>query len=142
MTDIDIEKHCKLALQTLGTIIPFATEAGIETDPELAYDEWEVLVQAVFDAFIVIPLCDTTGKYSPEQFHRLGFSLEKGKYLVGFESGGVAAFIYDLAVINGRKVVIEAKPLLQTEECKSEYISIEQCSNFVVLSSNYGEHSG
>lgn len=74
---IDLKSQLTLTLQAIEAVVPFADQAGIMTDEDVAYDEWECIVQALYNAFIVLPLCDTTGRWSPEQFHRLGFELKK-----------------------------------------------------------------
>ena len=82
----------------LETVLPYAQQAGIEVEADTAYDEWEGLVEAIFTSFVILPLCDTTGRWSPDQFHRLGFDVtDPAKLAVLADHAGAAVFVFDIA---------------------------------------------
>lgn len=96
--EIDISQRLGLALRALGALVPHAEAAGIVTDCAEAYDEWEGVVWAIFTSFVVLPLCDTTGRWSPDQFHRLGFDVtDPAKLAVLADHAGAAVFVFDIA---------------------------------------------
>ena len=129
---LDIGKQLKLAIQALNVLVPIAEEAGIESNPDEAYDEWETITQAIFEAFVVIPISDTTGQYSPDQFHRLGFNVQSGKDVISFDLNGKRHFVFDLCKSNDGVMLLEARVPSDDQAASSKLIPIDRCSNFSV----------
>lgn len=128
---MDLKKQFTLALQCLSAIVPICEKAGIVTDYETAYDEWETLVQAVFESFIVLPVSDSSGQYSREEFGRLGFQVETGKRYFQFEFSGANYIVCDF-IKNSGEMKIRACPL--SSGCEIDMIEIfpSQCDHFAV----------
>ena len=90
----------RLLLDALDAVEPIAARAGIETDYHRAYDEWEMIVEAMYRAFIVQPILDTQTVYGFQDFGRLGFSYEGGseRLVFCFEYDGEVLFLHDVAL--------------------------------------------
>ena len=90
----------KLLFDALDAVKPFAARAGIETVYQRAYDEWEVIVEAMFRAFIIQPILDTQTVYGFEDFGRLGFSYEGGsiRLVFCFDYDGEVLYLHDMAL--------------------------------------------
>lgn len=56
----------------LEAVLPYAQQAAIEVEADTAHDEWEGVAEATFTSSVILPLCDTSGRWSPDQFQRLG----------------------------------------------------------------------
>ena len=128
--EVDLEKHCGLCLEALEAVLPVTEKAGILSTPIDAYDEWENIVQAIFEAFVVLPICDTTGRYSPTQFHRMGFNPEKGKLVVSIEVNSSQAFISDLVKDGSGRMRFEVRSLLNPSTTFSDYVSLQEGKNY------------
>lgn len=128
---IDIRLQVELCLTALEAILPLADAAGIETDYDDAYDEWEEIVQALFSSFVVRPVCDTSAHWAIEWFHKLGFEIDgaaKAAVLVDFKSR--ACVIYDIAKVEGKRMQMMLCPLDRLEE--NIPAIPEDCVNFRV----------
>lgn len=128
--DVDIERQCGLAIHALNSIVEIAGEAGIETSPDLSYDEWEHIVQAIFDSFVVMPICDTSVSHSGNEFHKLGFVPEVGKTAILFYRSGGEYFVFDLAVSSNGRIAIEAMAIPCNGEAVTDFVDISECSDF------------
>jgi hypothetical protein len=127
---IDLEKQCRLAIRALDAIVEIAQEAGIETSAEASYDEWENVVQAVFESFVVMPVCDTSLNHTISEFHKLGFAAEKGRVAIHFTRASEVFFIFDLLVGKDEMVIIDARSALFEDGKHSILVNIAECSDF------------
>lgn len=132
MEVFDLKKHCELCLEALEAILPVTGKAGILSSQNDAYDEWETLVQAVFEAFVVLPVCDTTGKYSPDQFHQMGFDPEKGKLVVSLNLRSVPVFISDLVKDDHGNMHFEMRILSNISEVFTGFASSQEGNNYTI----------
>ncbi|MFC4734189.1 hypothetical protein [Salipiger abyssi] len=128
---IDIKLQVELCLKSLETILPFADAAGIETDYDDAYDEWEEIVQALFSSFVLRPVCETSIRWNIEWFHKLGFKIDgtsKAAVLVDVDSRSY--IIFDIAKVDGERMNLVLCPLNLLEE--HILAGPEDCLNFRV----------
>jgi len=133
-SDFRIKMQVALALDCLQTMIPFCDKAGIVSNFLDAYDEWEILTQAVFNAFVVYPVCDETGLYSPNEFQKLGYVPKPRKYLIKFTNLGQEYFIYDLVKDKSSQMVIEA--IKKDNFSEIICMNVEHCHEFDVYKLN------
>lgn len=130
--EINLGKHCELSLEALEAILPITDKAGIISSPNDAYDEWETIVQAIFEAFVVLPICDATGKYAPNQFLRMGFDPEKGKLVVSINVGPAQVFVSDLVKGDHGIMRFEVRSLQYPWDIQSESVSLDQGLSYSV----------
>lgn len=93
---VDIKKQLTLAIKALRAIQPFAEEADIPTAPEKAYDEWDAIVQGIYDGFLVIPLCETDISLIKDQFKKVGFTARAGDIVIVTEDDGFEYYLDDI----------------------------------------------
>lgn len=129
---VNLGKQCGLCLEALEAILPVTEKAGILSSQNDAYDEWETLVKAVFEAFVVLPICDTTGKYSPDQFHQMGFDPEKGKLVVSMILNSVPVFVSDLVKDEHGKMHFEVQSLSNLSDIHTDYASSQEGKNYSI----------
>jgi len=99
---INLGLQVELCLGALEAILPFADAAGIATDFDEAYDEWEDIVQAVFSSFVLRPVCDTSTCWSLEHFKRLGFERDgEARAAVFLDHESLSCYIFDIAKVQG-----------------------------------------
>jgi len=128
INNINIKEQLIHAVECLTVMTPICKRAGIVTQSETSYDEWEELVQAVFKSFIVLPICDTDGIYSPSQFHRMGFTLVENEIVVKIKIENENYYLFDIVNRNELQIELELKPCLDKLSKRSIFLTIETLS--------------
>ncbi|VDC28372.1 hypothetical protein [Pseudogemmobacter humi] len=129
---IDLQRQLVLVLRALEAVLPYAEEAGIVTDYESAYDEWEDIVQAFYSSFVLLPLCDTTTRLSPHMFHRLGFEFEAKKYAIVAAYGQHTFAVFDFIKGANNRMLLVLRPVGAKSEVSDLLVLPEDCENFGV----------
>ena len=134
-----IKKNLTLVLKALDSLAPYCEKAGVETREIDAYDEWELLVQQVFDSFIIIPIVDVGGKFTEQQFKKLGFvnNLEKKLKVISAKYDGSTLYLHDIVSPDGKKNLLEWRLLGNDGKNNTKSMrvrSIRKFSDFEVVS--------
>lgn len=127
--EIDLKMQVSLALKALEAVIPYAETAGVETNYETSYDEWEGIVQAIFTSFVVLPLCDTVGDWAPHMFQRIGFEHQAGKLVIAADHDKNTMAIFDAAKQADGTVRLVLRPL---EGGSDTLVVPNECNSFRV----------
>lgn len=119
----DIVGQLTLLLNALDAILPFAKLGGIETNYFDAYDEWENIVEALFNSFLIDPLENTNHAYGGTVFAKPGYSNDKGykRTRLQLTIGGGQFFLYDIGLAtNGHFKLL----MFSTEEQGDKTIAV------------------
>ncbi|MEP4248220.1 hypothetical protein [Tateyamaria sp.] len=89
-----------LLLEALDAVHPFAARGGIETSYFNAYDEWENIVDALYQSFIVQPIIDTQVICNLQDFAKIGSHNQAGTRLLRFlvEIDGEKLLLHDIGL--------------------------------------------
>jgi hypothetical protein len=128
---IDIKLQVEMCLGALEAVLPFADAAGIETNCEDAYDEWEEVVEALYSSFVVRPICDSGIFWGIWQFHRLGFEIDdEARAVVFVDIDSSTYFIFDITKFEDNHMRLVLCPL---DPSADEIIAAtDNCENFRV----------
>ncbi|WP_066705116.1 hypothetical protein [Celeribacter ethanolicus] len=127
---VDIKAQVGLCIKALEALVPIAETAGIATDYEEAYDEWEDIVQTMFSSFVLRPVCDSSVALNVNSFRRLGFENDgDATAAVVVDCASQSYFIYDFARCDVGHIKLVLRPLA-AELAEDDFAKPELCTNF------------
>ena len=127
---VDIKAQVGLCIKALEALVPIAKTAGIATDYEEAYDEWEDIVQTMFSSFVLRPVCDLSISWSLNEFRRLGFESDgDATAVVVVDCAPQSYFIHDFARCDAGHIKLVLRQLA-AGQAEDVFAAPEFCTNF------------
>lgn len=138
----DLTDQISALLGALDAVLPYAKQGGIETIYRDAYDEWENIVETLFDSFLIAPLNNTNHTLGASDFAKLGFHYQddaerarfsltvSGRHYLLYDIGLAANGHFKLLVFSSestgiRTLAIGANELPDTESIQIVFSKVE-----------------